>query len=105
MKIERQGLRAEPYTKRFPEVRGGVCEYCGILDPYQDAHNQYKLCPHFRGMQLMCSYCPSSKNPDEVITRSVLNIHGHPNDPETLVVVCDSFECSDKHLKRFQLSS
>lgn len=105
MMIERQGLRSEPHTYRFPEVRGGICEYCGVMDGNVDSQNQYKLCPHFRGMQLMCSYCPSTKNPDEVIKRSTLNIHRHPQNPETLVVVCDSFECSDKHIKRFQLGS
>lgn len=105
MTIERQGLRSEPYTRHFPEVRGGVCEFCGVLDPNVDSQQQYKLCPHFRGMQLMCSYCPADKNPDEIIRRSKLNIHEHPDKPGKLVVVCDSYECSDKHLKRFQLSA
>lgn len=105
MKIERQGLRAEPYTRRLPEVRGGVCEFCGILDANVDSRDQYKLCPHYRGLQLACSYCPQTANTDEVVTRRRLNVHAHPQNPDTYVVVCDSYECSDKHIKRFQLAS
>ena len=101
-KIERQGNKAEPYTQYWPQVRGGICEFCGVLDQKIPSEQQYKLCPHFRGMELRCSYCDESKNPDDVIYHGVLNIHGHPNDPSTLVVVCDSFTCSQKHIERFK---
>lgn len=102
--IERQGSSSEPYTKRYPEVRGGVCEYCGILDPNFPSEQQYKLCPHFRGLQLQCSYCPEHKNPDEVIRSNILNIHAHPDNPDKLVVVCKSFDCSEKHIQRFKIN-
>lgn len=104
MQIERQGLRSEAYTRYLPKVRGGVCDYCGVLDPNVDSKDQYKLCPHFRGQQLMCTYCPDNKNPDEVVGRSILNVHEHPDKPGTWVVVCNSFECSEKHLSRFKLN-
>lgn len=100
--IERQGSRSEPFTRYYPQVRGGVCEHCGVLDKNVPSEFQYKLCPHFRGMQLQCSYCDASKNPDEVIGHGTLNIHSHPDNPDKLVVVCDSFTCSEKHLARFQ---
>lgn len=104
--IERQGSVSAPYTHRYPEVRGGVCEHCGILDPNMPSEFQYKLCPHFRGMgELHCSYCPDHKNPTETARRSTLNVHVSPTNPNEVVVVCDSFECSDKHLKRFQRAS
>lgn len=104
-RIERQGLRTEPYTKRYPEVRGGVCEFCGVLDSNVDSKDQYKLCPHFRGMQLICSYCDGGKNPDEVIYKSKMNTYDSPTNPNELVVVCDSYECVRKHRERYVRSA
>lgn len=104
--IERQGASAEPYTYHYPEVRGGVCEYCGVIDPTVPSQYQYKLCPHFRGIgDLRCSYCPDHKNPEEVVRSSKLNVHVHPDNPNKLVVVCSSFECSQKHLARFKINA
>lgn len=104
MRVERQGAKSEPYTQRHPQVRGGICEFCGVLDPNVPSQFQYKLCSHYRGMQLRCSYCPENKDPDEVIYHSNLNIASHPDNPQTLIVWCDSFNCSDAHIKRFQRS-
>lgn len=103
-RVERQGQQSVPFTKYYPQVRGGHCEHCGVIDPNQPSHLQYKLCPHFRGMELRCSYCDASKDPEEVNGRAVLNIHDHPTSPGLLVVVCDSYTCSEKHLARFELS-
>lgn len=104
--IERQGAEGVPVTSYYPQVRGGICEYCGVLDPRIASEHQYKLCPHFRALgQLRCSYCEPTKDPNEVVGRSVLNIHGHPDNPDKLVVVCDSYTCSQKHEKRFKTSS
>lgn len=100
--VERQGVYAVPYVRRLPQVRGGVCEFCGILDKNIPSEFQYKLCPHFRGMQLRCSYCDETKNPDEVIGHSTLNIYEHPDNPDKLVVVCNSYDCTRKHEVRFQ---
>lgn len=104
-RIERQGVKAEPYSARYPQVRGGICEFCGVLDPKVSSEQQYKLCPHYRGTQLQCSYCPETKNPDEVIYHSVLNVAEHPDKEGTLIVWCDSYECSRKHIERFKRSS
>lgn len=103
--IERQGSSSEPYTQNYPQVRGGVCEYCGILDLNTPSEYQYKLCPHFRNMDLRCSYCPDNKNPEEVNRTTTLNVHAHPEDPNRLVVVCASYDCSNKHLARFKINS
>ncbi len=103
--IERQGDKSEPYTHRLPQVRGGVCEYCGILDPNVPSQHQYKLCGHYRNIgQLRCSYCDETKDPDEVIGMSALNVAEHPDNPDKLVVWCDRYECSRKHEKRFKRS-
>jgi len=103
--VERQGSAAVPYVHRYPEVRGGVCEFCGVLDNTIPSQFQYKLCPHYRGQQLRCSYCDATKDPDEVLGRSVLNVYDHPDNPDKLVVVCDNYECTRKHEGRFQTAS
>lgn len=99
--VERQGASATPYTERYPKVVGGVCEFCGVMDGNYRAEDQYKLCTHYQGMQLRCSYCDASKDPDEVVGHASLNIAGHPDNPDKLIVWCDSFKCSEKHLQRF----
>lgn len=104
-RIERQGFSTEPYTRRYPEVRGGICEYCGVVDKNVASEHQYKLCEHFRGMQLACSYCANEKDPNDVIYHSKMNIYDHPTDPNSLVVVCDSYECTRRHQQRFVRSA
>ena len=103
--IERQGSRTVPVTRRWPQVRGGICEFCGVIDKNVRSEDQYKLCPHFREIgQLRCSYCDETKNPDDIIYHSVLNIAAHPDNPDKLIVWCNSYECSRKHEKRFVVS-
>lgn len=101
MRIERESDSGVPVSRRFPQVRAGTCEFCGVLDPSVPAQYQYKLCPHYRGMQLRCSYCPAEKNPDDIIGHSILNVAEHPDKPGTLIAWCNSRECSEKHMKRF----
>lgn len=103
--LERQGGATSAYSIRYPQVRGGVCEYCGVLDPQTPSQLQYKLCPHYRGMQLRCTYCPPTKESDDVIYHSTLNIAEHPDNPDKLVVWCDSYGCSQKHEERFKVSA
>jgi hypothetical protein len=104
--IERQGQKAEPYVHHYPQVIGGVCEFHGVINPNYPSTDQYKLCPndgvHPNYGQLRCSYCDESKNPDDVIYKSTLNITNHPTDPGALVVVCDNFTCVQKHQARFK---
>ena len=100
--IERQGIKGVPYTRRYPQVRGGVCEFCGVIDPNTPSQFQYKLCPHYRGMQLRCSYCDETKDPDDIIYHSVMNVAEHPDNPDKLIVWCDSYECARAHLARFK---
>jgi hypothetical protein len=102
MHVERRGVSSEPYVRRFPQVRAGTCEFCGVIDPYQPAQFQYKLCPHYRGKDLWCTYCDQSKNPEEVVGKSILNIAESPNNPNELIVWCDSYECSRAHNTRFK---
>lgn len=103
--IERQGGTSAPAVHFFPQVRGGICEFCGVVDPHQPSQYQYKLCPHYRGMQLRCTYCPETKDADDVIYHADLNVAEHPDNPDKLVVWCNSYECSKKHLERFKVSA
>lgn len=103
--LERQGDANAAYSLRSPQVRGGICEFCGVIDPNQPAQYQYKLCPHYRGMQLRCTYCPATKDSDDVIYHSTLNVAEHPDNPDKLVVWCDSYDCSKKHEDRFKISA
>lgn len=102
--VERQGGSGSHYVVHYPQVRGGVCEYCGVMDPNQPSQYQYKLCPHYRGMNLGCSYCPQSKDSDDVNYHSTLNITEHPENPDKIVICCDSYECTKKHEERFKVS-
>jgi hypothetical protein len=75
------------------------------LDRNVPGHLQYTLCPHFRGLGVMrCSYCPETANPEDVAAKSTLIVASHPNDPMSLVVCCNSLECSRKHMERFKTS-
>jgi hypothetical protein len=100
--VERTGSQSEPFVRRWPEVRVGVCEFCGIMDKNVESQFQYKLCPHYRGMNLRCSYCPDSKDPDEVNGHTVLHVYEHPDNPDKFIICCDSYECSLKHQARFK---
>ena len=104
LRVERAGSQAEPMVHHFPQVRGGVCEWCGILDSNTPSQYQYKMCPHYRGMNLRCSYCPAEKDPDEVVRSTKLEIVEHPDKPGVMIVVCSSYECEKKHQERFRQS-
>lgn len=105
MEIERTGTRSEPYTQMFPHIIGGVCEYCGILDNTKPSTEQYKLCPHFKTFgEMRCSYCPENVDPTEVVAHADIKVHGHPDNPNKLVVVCDTYNCSRAHEARFKRS-
>lgn len=105
MRLTPRGATSAPVSRRFPEVRGGQCEFCGTLDPYQPGDLQYKLCPHYRGMELKCVYCPAHKDQDEVVRNSTLNVAEHPYRPGELLVWCKSFECSKAHEAAFKTAS
>jgi hypothetical protein len=104
MRLERQGADTVPMSRRFPQIRGGQCEFCGVIDPHQPADLQYKLCSHYRGMEAKCVYCPREKDQHEVVRISKLNVAEHPYQAGVLIMWCNSTECSKKHLERFKIS-
>lgn len=101
MRLATGGGATAPVSRVFPEIRGGVCEHCGILDAYQPAQYQYKLCPHYRGMDMKCMFCPIHADHDEVLRRSKLIVREHPYRPGELVTLCGAFECQQKFEKMF----
>ena len=105
MRLTPRGTTSSPLSRVYPKVLGGQCEFCGTLDPHQPGQYQYKLCEHYRGMDLKCVYCPAHKDQDEVVRNSTLNVREHPYRPGELVVWCGSFECSNKHLETFKQSN
>lgn len=105
LEIERVGGQLSGVTYEFPEVRGGVCTYCGVMNPNLPSTQQYKLCRHYAGKQLACSYCPQGKNADDVIEHSTLRVLLHPRDNRKLIVHCDSFNCLEKHKQEWQLAT
>lgn len=102
MRVQRQNAEGVPSSRRFPNIIGGVCEFCGVIDANQPSQYQYKLCSHYRGMQAWCSYCPSSKDPDDVAYHANLNVREDPYRAGELLMWCDSYECSRKHLEKFK---
>ena len=104
MQLERQGAETVPSSERYPEIRCGQCEWCGVVDSNYPAHLQYKLCPHYRGMDMKCIYCPAEKDQIEVLRMSMLKVAGHPYKPGVLIAWCNSTECSKKHIERFKIS-
>ncbi len=104
LEVERNDGQISGFTVEFPKVKGGVCDFCGVIDPNQPSTMQYKLCTHYRGKQLACSYCPPSKNQDDIIEHSTMRVLQHPENPKKLLVYCDSFNCRKAHEDRFQLS-
>lgn len=105
MRLTPRGVSTAPMSRVFPKVLGGQCEFCGTLDPHQPGDLQYKLCPHYRGMDLKCVYCPMNKDQDEVVRNSALNVREHPYRPGELLVWCQSFECLKKHEEAFKTSN
>lgn len=98
--MEKKGGRVTLLTRDYPRVYGGVCERCGILDPNTESIYQYKLCEHYRGMSLECSYCEPTKDQNEVARISKLFVYDHPTKRDSLNrpvlgVVCDSFNCQN----------
>lgn len=95
-------------TNWYPKIRGGICEKCGVLDANRDSQDQYKLCPHYRGMSIECNFCDPTKDQREVARISELFIYDHSTKKDEqgrplLACVCDSFTCTTKHRQELGL--
>lgn len=102
MRLTPRGATSAPMSRVFPRVIAGTCDYCGTLDHSQPGQYQYKLCPHYRGMDLKCVYCPLHRDQEEVVRNNTLNVREHPYRPGELLVWCQSFDCVKKHEEAFK---
>ena len=98
---EKKGGITSSYTRVYPRIYGGLCEKCGVVDKNQPSEYQYKLCEHYRGMSLECSYCDPTRDQKEVTRISQLYVYDHPHKKDSmgrpvLGVVCDSFTCQNQ---------
>ena len=100
------GGYSSPVSQRYPQIRGGICEFCGVQDPRRPSTEQYKLCEHYRGQQMFCVYCPKNgaNSTEHIIGHTVLNVADNPFDSSKLVVWCNSYNCSRAHEARFKVS-
>jgi len=73
-------------AKRLPDIRSGVCEFCGI---------SYKECEHYKGIDIFCSYC---RRKDTIPSR-ILKLFEIGDE---IIVVCDDFKCLDDHNKKYR---
>lgn len=94
--LTQPGQANVPMSRRFPRVLGGQCEHCGTLDKNVDGRYQYKICPHFKDMNLKCVFCKESADHDEVIRHSELLVMEDPQYPGRLLTLCGQFECNKK---------
>lgn len=104
--VKKDGVSTQ-YSRVYPHIRGGLCDACGVIDNNLPATEQYKLCPHYRGLQAECMYCDRSKSPQEVIRISDLYVFDHPYQKDqqgrpALAMVCDSFPCRNQFDAEFR---
>lgn len=104
MRLTPPGENSFPLARTFPRVLGGQCEVCGTIDKNVPGDQQYKLCPHYKGMSLKCVYCPAGKDHDEVVRNSAMKVFEDPYRPGNLVTLCGSYECTRKFEKQFNIT-
>lgn len=105
MRISQPGENSAPLSIRYPEIRGGTCEFCGVIDKNFPGDQQYKLCVHYKGMNLKCSFCKEGDDHGEVVRTSKMLVMSDPYLPGTLLTHCGKYECQRKFEKKFNLSN
>lgn len=88
----------------YPRIKGGTCEACGVIDVNYPGHVQYKLCPHYKGMELKCVFCKQSADHEDVVRMSDMIAHSDPYSPKNLVTLCGSYECTKKYEEKYHIS-
>lgn len=104
MKLSGAGETYGLQSRKFPTIYGGVCEECGVIDNNQPGEAQYKLCKHYQGRDMRCSFCKESADHDEVIRMSTLLVKEDPYAPGQLVTLCGSYECTRKFEAKYHIA-
>ncbi len=105
MRLSRPGESNGISARFFPRIKGGVCESCGVIDPNYPGNMQYKLCPHYKGMEMKCAFCKQAADHDDVVRMSDILVHEDPYLPGNLVTLCGSYECTKKYEQKYHITS
>lgn len=103
LRLTRPGESSELLARSFPNIKGGVCDYCGVIDKNVPGHLQYKLCPHYQGMEMKCTFCKETADHTDVIRMSDLIVKEDPYAPGNLVTLCQGYECTRKFRQKYHL--
>ncbi len=103
MKLTKPGESNELVVRQFPWIKGGVCDYCGVIDPAYPGHQQYKLCQHYQGRDMKCVFCKETADHDDVIRMSQMKVIEDPYAPGHLATMCGSYECTKKFRAKYHL--
>lgn len=104
MQIGRTGEGTTLSSRRFPDIRGGVCEECGVIDNTKPGDVQYKFCKHYAGMDMKCSFCKETANHPDVVRQSTMVVREDPYSPGQLVTLCGSYECTRKFEQKYHIN-
>lgn len=80
--------KSTPDAIRHPDIRAGVCEFCG---------QHHTDCQHYKGVDIYCTYCGRR----DIISSRSLKVYSLKSNPKQLIIVCDDFGCSNSHINRF----
>ena len=80
--------RIVPEADRHPDIRAGICEFCGV---------SYRDCDHYQGMKVFCTYCSRA----DIVKERKVTIFSMKDNPHKFIVVCSDWKCRDAHHKRF----
>jgi len=101
LSVERRVDTGFPEAEKFPNIRGGVCDFCGIVNKSTLSRLQYTECEHYKGLELKCSYCPPGTDFEDVIEHRMFSVFEYPKGSGSLTICCDDIRCRDSHHKRF----
>lgn len=87
-------------AKRWPDIRVGTCEFCGVMDKHEVAWKQYQHCPHYKGIDVRCIYCPAGTDMEDVIKGRTIKVRERLDRPGVLTMWCSDMKCEDAHWKR-----
>lgn len=104
MRLTQPGQSNELVVRQFPWIKGGQCDYCGVVDPNYPGDQQYKFCMHYASRNMKCVFCKESADHDDVIRMSSMKVIEDPYAPGNLVTMCGSYECTRKFEQKYHLT-
>lgn len=105
LQFSRPGESNNLYVTTYPRIVGGTCEHCGVIDPNYPGSVQYKLCQHYKGMEMKCVFCKENADHDDVVRQSTMKVIEDPYRPGHLVTLCGSYECTRKYEQKYHITN